>query len=57
MIAPILKVSYDVYQDLMDALEDKNNLITVIQRIAFGFRTFKHLRQRILVQQMLIDII
>ena len=106
-IDPILKDSYDVYQDLMDAfeaknaqeffqiidqlpacleepfkkslrylkkhqkgitlalinpysngkLEGKNNLIKVIQRIAFGFRTFKHLRQRILVQQMLIDII
>lgn len=105
-IDPVLKVSYDVYQDLLDAfqernaseffrlidqlpsslekpfikslqylkrhrkaitlsftqpysngkLEGKNNLIKVIQRIAFGFRTFKHLRKRILIQQGVLDI-
>ncbi|HIY58069.1 MAG TPA: ISL3 family transposase [Candidatus Tetragenococcus pullicola] len=105
-IDPVLKVSYDVYQDLLDAfeehnaseffrlidhlpsslerpfikslqylkkhrkaitlsftqpysngkLEGKNNLIKVIQRIAFGFRTFKHLRKRVLIQQGVLDI-
>ncbi len=105
-IDPVLKVSYAVYQDLLDAfeerdaseffrcidhlpssleapfikalqylkkhrkaitlsftqpysngkLEGKNNVIKVIQRIAFGFRTFKHLRKRILIQQGVLDI-
>ncbi|WP_317916118.1 transposase, partial [Tetragenococcus halophilus] len=98
-IDPVLKASYDVYQDLLDAfengkaqpffaiidqlsplleepfkkslrhlqkyrkeitlsftqpysngkLEGKNNLIKVIQRIAFGFRSFNHLRKRVLI--------
>lgn len=38
-------------------LEGKNNLIKVIQRIAFGFRKFRHLRQRILIQQGIMTII
>lgn len=38
-------------------LEGKNNLIKVIKRIAFGFRTFRHLRKRVLIQQNLCDII
>lgn len=38
-------------------LEGKNNLIKVIKRIAFGFRTFRHLRKRILIQQNLCEII
>ncbi|MBU5368831.1 transposase, partial [Enterococcus avium] len=38
-------------------LEGKNNLIKVIKRVAFGFRTFRHLRMRILIQQNLCDII
>lgn len=38
-------------------LEGKNNLIKVIKRIAFGFRTFRHLRMRILIQQNLCIII
>ncbi|MEG7622163.1 transposase [Enterococcus durans] len=38
-------------------LEGKNNLIKVIKRIAFGFRTFCHLRKRILIQQNLYEII
>jgi lipopolysaccharide/colanic/teichoic acid biosynthesis glycosyltransferase len=29
----------------------------VIKRVAFGFRTFRHLRMRILIQQNLCDII
>ena len=105
-VDPVLKASYEVYQDLLDAfeernaseffrvidhlpallekpfikslhylkrhrkaislsftqsysngrLEGKNNLIKVIQRIAFGFRTFKHLRRRILIQQGILAI-
>lgn len=38
-------------------LEGKNNLIKVIKRIAFGFRTFRHLRLRVLVQQGLCELI
>ncbi|MGH1866803.1 transposase [Enterococcus durans] len=38
-------------------LEGKNNLIKVIKRIAFGFKTFRHLRKRILIQQNLCEII
>lgn len=38
-------------------LEGKNNLIKTIQRIAFGFRTFTHLRNRVLIQQGLLEII
>ncbi|WP_159723300.1 ISL3 family transposase [Enterococcus sp. CSURQ0835] len=38
-------------------LEGKNNLIKVIKRIAFGFRTFRHLRRRVMVQQSLFTII
>ncbi|MDU3859286.1 MAG: transposase, partial [Enterococcus avium] len=38
-------------------LEGKNNLIKVIKRVVFGFRTFRHLRMRILIQQNLCDII
>ena len=38
-------------------LEGKKNLIKVIKRVAFGFRTFRHLRMRILIQQNLCDII
>lgn len=38
-------------------LEGKNNLIKVIKRIAFGFRTFRHLRMRILIQQNICEII
>lgn len=38
-------------------LEGKNNLIKVIKRIAFGFKTFRHLRMRVLIQQNLCDII
>ena len=38
-------------------LEGKNNLIKVIKRFAFGFRTFCHLRKRILIQQNLYEII
>lgn len=38
-------------------LEGKNNLIKVIKRIAFGFRTFRHLRMRVLIQQNLCEII
>ncbi|MDB1680309.1 MULTISPECIES: transposase [Enterococcus] len=38
-------------------LEGKNNLIKVIKRIVFGFRTFRHLRKRILIQQNLCEII
>ncbi|AOF48415.1 MULTISPECIES: ISL3 family transposase [Tetragenococcus] len=106
-IDPVLKASYDVYQDLLDAfengkaqpffaiidqlsplleepfkkslrhlqkyrkeitlsftqpysngkLEGKNNLIKVIQRIAFGFRSFNHLRKRVLIQQGLLEIL
>ncbi|GMQ73389.1 hypothetical protein TEHSL10_10230 [Tetragenococcus halophilus] len=107
-IDPVLKASYDVYQDLLDAfengkaqsffaiidqqlsplleepfkkalhhlqkyrkeitlsftqpysngkLERKNNLIKVIQRIAFGFRSFNHLRKRVLIQQGLLEIL
>ena len=37
--------------------EGKNNLIKVIKRIAFGFRTFRHLRKRVLIQQNLCEII
>lgn len=38
-------------------LEGKNNLIKAIKRVAFGFRTFRHLRMRIPIQQNLWDII
>jgi len=38
-------------------LEGKNNLIKVIKRIAFGFRTFRHLRMRVLIQQSICEII
>ena len=38
-------------------LEGKNNLIKVIKRIAFGFKTFRHLRKMILIQQNLCEII
>ncbi|MGX7238069.1 transposase [Enterococcus phoeniculicola] len=38
-------------------LEGKINLNQVIKRIAFGFRTFRHLRLRILVQQGLFELI
>ena len=38
-------------------LEGKNNLIKVIKRIAFGFRTFRHLRMRVLIQQNICQII
>ncbi|SLC85172.1 Transposase and inactivated derivatives [Mycobacteroides abscessus subsp. abscessus] len=38
-------------------LEGKNNLIKVMKRMAFGFRTFRHLRRRILIQQNLCKII
>lgn len=38
-------------------LEGKNNLIKVIKRIAFGFRTFNHLRKRILIQQNICEVI
>ncbi|MEK0175410.1 ISL3 family transposase, partial [Tetragenococcus halophilus] len=38
-------------------LEGKNNLIKVIQRIAFGFRTFQHLRKRVLIQQGLLEVL
>lgn len=38
-------------------LEGKNNLIKVIKRIAFVFRTFRHLRMRVLVQQNICEII
>ncbi|WP_317915742.1 transposase, partial [Tetragenococcus halophilus] len=38
-------------------LEGKNNLIKVIQRIAFGFRSFNHLRKRVLIQQGLLEIL
>ncbi|MFY1069107.1 ISL3 family transposase [Enterococcus sp. AD013-P3] len=38
-------------------LEGKNNLIKVIKRIAFGFRTFRHLRMRVLIQQNICEII
>lgn len=105
-ISPELKLSYDVYQDLLEhfenkdakaffqqvehlpqnlnqtfkkailyllkhkkaiyhalnyaysngKLEGKNRLIKVIQSIAFGFRTFKHLRLRIFIQQGLFEI-
>lgn len=37
-------------------LEGKNNLIKCIQRIAFGFRTFKNMKARILIQQGLIAV-
>lgn len=37
-------------------LEGKNRLIKVIQRIGFGFRTFRHLRKRILIQQDVLSI-
>ncbi|MDT2463849.1 hypothetical protein P7E09_20760 [Enterococcus avium] len=32
-------------------------MIKVIKRVVFGFRTFRHLRMRILIQQNLCDII
>lgn len=38
-------------------LEGKNNLIKVIKRIAFGFKTFRHLRMRVLIQQNICEII
>ena len=38
-------------------LEGKNNLIKVIKRIAFGFRTFRHLRMRVIIQQSICEII
>lgn len=38
-------------------LEGKNNLVKVMKRIAFGFRTFRHLRRRILIQQNICNII
>lgn len=38
-------------------LEGKNNLIKVIKRIAFGFRTFRNLRKRVLIQQNICEII
>ena len=38
-------------------IEGKNNLIKVIKRIAFGFRTFRHLRMRVLIQQNICEII
>jgi transposase len=38
-------------------LEGKNNLIKVIKRIAFGFRTFKHLRLRVMIQQYRFELI
>ncbi|MCT8311320.1 ISL3 family transposase [Tetragenococcus halophilus] len=38
-------------------LEGKNNLIKVIQRIAFGFHTFQHLRKRVLIQQGLLEVL
>jgi len=38
-------------------LEGKNNLIKLIKRIAFGFRTFRHLRMRVLIQQNICEII
>ena len=38
-------------------LEGKNNLIKVIKRIAFGFRTFRNLRKRVMIQQNLCEII
>lgn len=38
-------------------IEGKSNLIKVIQRITFGFRTFRHLRSRILIEQGIMTII
>lgn len=38
-------------------LEGKNNLIKVIKRIAFGFRRFRHLPKRVLIQQNLCEIV
>src|SRR5699024_6534632 len=38
-------------------LEGKNNLIKVMIRIAFGFRTFRNMKKRIMVQQQLSSII
>jgi len=38
-------------------IEGKNNLIKVIKRIAFGFRTFRTLKMRIFIQQDLFTII
>ena len=38
-------------------LEGKNNLIKVIKRIAFGFRTFRLLRMRVIIQQSICEII
>ena len=38
-------------------MEGKNNLIKVIKRIAFGFRTFRTLKMRIFIQQDLFTII
>lgn len=100
-LAPSLKRSYQVYQELLDAFDDrnpkeffhiidhlsydidekfkhslrnlkkyrnyivhsfhcpysngklegKNNLIKVIKRIAFGFKTFRNLKRRVMIQQ------
>ncbi|MCM6881693.1 transposase [Enterococcus italicus] len=38
-------------------IEGKNNLIKVINGIAFGFRTFRALKMRIFIQQDLFTII
>lgn len=38
-------------------LGGKNNLIKVIKRIAFGLKTFRNLRKRVLIQQNLCEII
>lgn len=38
-------------------LEGKNNLIKVIKRITFDFRTLRHLRKRMLIQQNICEII
>lgn len=46
-----------IYPYSNEKLEGKNNLIKVIKRIAFGFRTFYHLRMRVLIQQDICQII
>ncbi|HAP3021553.1 TPA: transposase [Enterococcus faecalis] len=49
---PCIKIPYS-----NGKLEEKYNLIKAIKRVTFGFRTFCHLRMRILIQQNLCDII
>jgi transposase len=38
-------------------IEGKNNLIKVLKRIAFGFRKFKNLKMRVMVQQGIFQIV